>query len=180
MKINIGSKNEVKVGALKDAVKFYPALERAKIFSMAVETSAKAQPATLEETIRGARERATNAFLDCDLSFGLEDGLMKVDAARTGYMNVTACVIYDGANYYLGLSAAFEYPPKIIRLIFHEGLDVNQAFFEAGLTKKEKIGSAEGAVSVLTNGRWRRANTLKQAIVASLVALENKEMYEIP
>lgn len=180
MKINIGSKNETKINALKDALKNYGALDRTQIFSLAPQTTVADQPKTLEETIRGAKERAKNAFLDCDLSFGIEDGLAVVAEARTGYMNVCVCAVYDGKEYYIGFSSAFEYPPKIIKLIFHEGLDVNQAFFETGLTRNQKIGSSEGAIGILTKGRWKRADTIKQSVIAALVILENRDLYEIP
>jgi non-canonical (house-cleaning) NTP pyrophosphatase len=75
------------------------------------------------------------------------------------------------------MSSAFEYPEKIVKILFREGLDVNQAFFEAGLTKNKKIGSFEGAVGILTKGRWQRADTVKQSIISALVALDNKELY---
>ncbi len=176
-KIGIGTKNEVKVNALKETIKDYPFLAFASIVPREVPSEVAEQPKSLEETIRGAKKRAKNAFIGCDLSFGIEDGLIKVPETKTGYLNICVCAVYDVENYYLGMSSAFEYPEKIVKILFREGLDVNQAFFEAGLTKNKKIGSFEGAVGILTKGRWQRADTVKQSIISALVALDNKELY---
>lgn len=175
--IKIGTKNAVKVNVLKDTVKDYPLLAGAAVFPVEVSTEVAEQPKSLEETISGAKARAKNAFTACDLSFGIEDGLMRVPGTLTGYMNVCVCAVYDVENYYLGISSAFEYPGKIVKILFREGLDVNQAFFETGLTKNKKIGSAEGAVAILTRNRWQRADTIKQSIVTALISFENKELY---
>lgn len=177
-KINIGSKNKVKIDALKETLKNYKFFGAAEVFSLKADSQAANQPMALEETIKGAKARAENAFVDCDFSFGIEDGLMRVPETKTGWMNVCVCDVYDGKNHYLGFSSAFEYPKKIINLVFREGLDINQAFYEVGLTKNPKIGSAEGAISILTKDRWRRSDTVKQAITAALIALENSEWYE--
>lgn len=175
--IKIGTKNEVKVSVLKDVIRDYPLLAGAAVSSIEVPTEVSEQPKSLEETISGAKARAKNAFSACDLSFGIEDGLMKVPGTLTGYMNICVCAVYDVENYYLGISSAFEYPEKIVKILFREGLDVNQAFFETGLTKNKKIGSAEGAVAILTRSRWRRADTIKQSIISALISFENKELY---
>ena len=176
-KICIGTKNSVKANALKEIVKIYPFIAGVPVESRDVSSQVSPQPKTLEETIRGAKERAKAAFIGCDLSFGIEDGLMEVPQTISGFMNVCVCAIYDSENYYLGFSSAFEYPEKITKMLFREGLDVNQAFWELGLTKNKKIGSFEGAVSVLTKGRWKRSDTVKQAITSALIILENKDLY---
>jgi non-canonical (house-cleaning) NTP pyrophosphatase len=46
------------------------------------------------------------------------------------------------------------------------------------LTNDPKIGSARGAVGILTKNRWRRKDTIKQAVIAALVQLENKNLYQ--
>lgn len=177
LKISIGTKNPVKTGALKEIIKNYPLIAGASVLALDVSSKVSSQPKTLEETIKGAKERAKSAFAACDLSFGIEDGLMEVPQTLSGCMNVCVCAIYDSENYYLGFSSAFEYPKKITKMLFREGLDINQAFFELGLTKNKKIGSAEGAVSVLTKGRLNRADTIKQAITSAMIILENEDLY---
>lgn len=163
---------------MKEAVKGYPFLRKAVVVPVDAPSQVSDQPKTLEETVAGAIHRAKGAFRDCDLSFGIEDGLMAVPETLTGFMNVCVCAVYDGKKTGLGLSSAFEYPPKAVQLIMEEGLDINQAFYEMKLTANPKIGSAEGAVSILTKGKWKRRDTVRQSITAALINLENEGLYQ--
>ncbi|MCB9820728.1 inosine/xanthosine triphosphatase [Candidatus Nomurabacteria bacterium] len=177
MRIKVGSQNDVKVGAVREAIRDYNFLSNAEVSGLEVSSEISEQPKSLDETIRGAMNRARNAFQNCDYSFGLEDGLMKVPNTKTDYMNVCACAIYDGQNYHVGLSSAFEYPYDVTRLVFDEGLDINQAFHRVGLTENPKVGSAEGAIGILTHGRLLRKEYTKQAITMALIHVENSEKY---
>jgi len=176
MKINIGTKNEIKIGALRETIVDYDFLKNAAVEGIETGSGVSDQPKNLEETIRGAQNRARSVFLGCDLSAGIEDGLMEVSGSRTGFMNVTVCAFYDGKQYYLGISAAFEYPPRAVELV-KNGLDINQAFYEMKLTDDPRIGSSQGAIGILTKGRWCRKDTVKQTIIAALIQLDNKNLY---
>ena len=103
MRINVGSKNQVKVDAVKEIIKDYDFLSEAEVLSLEVPSGVYKQPVSINETIQGAMNRAKSAFQNCKYSFGIESGLMKVPYAKTGYMNVCACAIYDGKDYHLGL-----------------------------------------------------------------------------
>lgn len=109
MRIHVGSQNKVKISAVSEAIRDYEFLSDAEVSSLDVESEVSEQPKSIDETIRGAMNRARNAFQNCDYSFGLEDGLMRVPHTKTDYMNVCACAMYDGQNYHIGLSSAFEY-----------------------------------------------------------------------
>jgi len=176
MKINIATKNEIKVGALREAVAGYEFLRDAEVEGIETGSGVSDQPGSLDETVRGAKNRAQNAFKECALSAGIEDGLMEVPGSLTGFMNITVCSFYDGSRHYLGLSAGFEYPPAAVELV-KNGLDINQAFYKIGLTDDPQIGSSRGAVGILTKGRWCRKDTVKQAIIAALIQLDNKNLY---
>ncbi len=174
MKVNVGSKNEVKVQAVRETIGNYNCFANAEVAGVDTHSKVSEQPKSLDETVNGAMNRAREAYRDCEYSFGLESGLMQVPNSKTGYMNVCACIIYDGQNYHLGLSSAFEYPQEITRLVFEEGLDVNQACYKTGLSKNPKVGSAEGAIGILTHGRLLRKDLIKQAIMMALIQVENK------
>lgn len=173
MKINVGSQNNVKVNAVREIIRDYNFLSNADVSGIKVNSEVSDQPKSIDETIRGAINRARNAFQNCNYSFGLEDGLMQVPNTKTNYMNICACAIYDGQNYHIGLSSAFEYPYDVTKLVFDEGLDINQAFHKVGLTKNPKVGSAEGAIGILTHGRLPRKEHNKQAITMALIYVEN-------
>jgi len=181
MKIVIGTENQIKIGALAEIVADYPFLRDAEILGMKVASGVADQPKSIDETVTGAKNRARGVFLAAglaagDLGVGIEDGLMEIAQSRTGFFNIGICAVYDGKDFYLGASAAFEYPPKAIGMV-KEGRDINQAFYELGLTKNPFVGSAEGAIGILTRGRWNRKETANQALIAALIQLENKELY---
>jgi inosine/xanthosine triphosphatase len=178
MKIVIGSANKVKVNAVKELAPGYELLAHAEIVSVDAPSNVSDQPKSIGETVEGAMNRARGAFPGHDLSFGIESGLIEVPHTKTGLMDVCVCAIFDGTEYHIGLSSAFECPPKVIEFVRGEGLDLNQAFFKAGLTEDPKIGSAEGAVGLLTKGRVTRMDYTKQAIAMAMIHLENAEAYK--
>ena len=180
VRVCVGSTNENKINAVRETIRNYDFLAGADVVAANVNSGVAEQPKSINETIRGAMNRAKAAFSsckDCNYGFGLEDGLMEVANTKTDYMNVGACAIYDGKNFHIGLSSAYEYPHEVTRLVVEEGLDINQAFFKAGLTKNPKIGNAEGAVSILTHGRVNRKEYAKQSIVMALIHLENSHLF---
>jgi len=177
MRVNVGSKNKVKVDAVKEAILDYDFLAKAEVNSIDVESEVSEQPKSLDETIQGAMTRARRSFRDCDYSIGIEAGLMKVPHTKTDYMNTTICAIYDGKEYHLGMAAPFEYPREVMRLVIEEGLDINEAFYKAGLTENPRVGAAEGAIGVLTKGRVPRKEYTKQAIAMALIHLENSMLF---
>lgn len=178
MRINVGSKNQVKVDAVKEIIKDYDFLSKTEVFSLEAPSGVYKQPKSIDETVEGAKNRARNAFQHCEYSFGIESGLMKVPYSKTGYMNVCACVIYDGKDYHLGLSSAFEYPTKVTNLVFSDNLEIDEAIYKAGLTNDKRIGRSGGVIGYLTKGRLTRKEYIKQAIRTALIHLENPELFK--
>ena len=71
-RFKVGSKNKAKVEAVEEILRDYPHLEDAEVIGLEVLSNVGDQPRTLEETVRGARNRAENSFHDCDYSVGIE------------------------------------------------------------------------------------------------------------
>ena len=173
MKIKVGSKNKAKVEAVAEIIRDYPHLKDSSVRGVEVDSGISAQPKSLDETIKGAMNRARGIFSGCDYSIGLESGLMQVPNTKSGYMDVCVAAIYDGKEFHLGLSSAWEFPDKkITELMLHEGLDMPEAINKAGLTKNPKIGSEQGAIGILTKGRVDRKEYTKQALRTALIHLE--------
>ena len=179
MRINIASKNPVKVEAVREVVGAYGLLRGSEISSLEVGSGVSEQPKSLEETVQGAINRAMRSFKDCNYSFGIESGLMSVPQTKTGSMDFCACAIYDGAKCHIGLSCAFEFPPVVTKMIHEQGIDANEAFYRCGLTKDRKVGSSDGAIGLLTNGRMTRKDYTKQAVQMALIHLENYALYDV-
>ncbi len=92
-------------------------------------------------------------------------------------MDVCVCAIYDGTEYYFGLSSAWEFPNKAITdLIMKEGLDMSQAINKIGLTSNSNIGANEGAIGILTKNRLTRKAYTKEALRTALIHLENFDL----
>ncbi|HEY9701105.1 MAG TPA: inosine/xanthosine triphosphatase [Allocoleopsis sp.] len=180
MIIGIGTKNEAKVEAVKECLLNYNKIFTGSVMYLArdVKSGVSSQPKTLEETIKGAINRARRSFEDCSYSFGIESGLMIVPYTETGYMNICACAIYDGSKNYIGLSSAYEYPKKIIDGIFNENLNVEEALNKLNFTTNPKIGAAEGAIGIFTDGKITRKDYTKQAITNALIKISKRELFE--
>lgn len=173
MIINVGSKNRVKVEAVKEIIKDYPHLANAHVEIIEVNSGIAEQPKSLEETMRGAINRAKGAWTNCDYSIGLESGLMQVPFSKTGHMDICVCAIYDGKELHFGLSSAWEIPSKkMLGYMLHEGLDMSQAINKAGLVDNPNIGSDNGAIAIFTKGRLDRKAYTKEALRTALIHLE--------
>lgn len=171
MKFTVGSQNPVKLEAVRDVVLSCDMFKNAEFKALPVDSGFPEQPVGLEETIGGARNRAVNAFRNCDLSVGLESGLIPVPLTDSGYMNLTACAIYDGSAYYTGLGPAFELPRDIARLVIIDRLDLNEAVLTAGLSRDPHIGRTQGLIGLLSGGRVSRAEYSKPAVSMALTRL---------
>ncbi len=177
MKIIVASLNPQKVKAVEESIVLYPMLSRAEVSGVAVPTGVADQPKSLEETIRGAINRAKAAYKNCDYSIGLESGLIDVPYTKSGQMDTCACAIYDGKDIHLGLSSAFE-PPKKIMELMNGGIDMSEATKVMGLTDSDNIGSKEGLIGILTHGRLTRLSYTKQALTTALIHLENAHLFK--
>lgn len=171
MKIIVGSKNPIKIAAVAESLVLYPHLAGAAVLGMEIFSGVSDQPKTLPETVQGAMNRAKGAFKDCDYGFGIESGLMDVPNTKSGFMDVCVCAIYDGVEYHLGLSSAWEAPKQVMEYI-KKGFDMNQAAFKAGLTNDPKVGFSEGLIGIVTKGRLTRKEYTKEAIRTALIHLE--------
>ena len=177
MKINVGSKNEQKVEAVREALQEYKDFENTEVFSLDVDSKVSNQPKTLEEIITGAMNRARNSFTNCDYSIGLESGIFPVPHTKSGYMDICMCAIYDGERYYLGSSPAFEHPKGVIDLVFSKNYEIDEAAKEFGITDNPRVGRSEGVIGILTKGILNRKGFSKQAVIMALIHLINKSYY---
>lgn len=181
MVIAIGTTNEAKVLAVKEVVQGSDRFSNVKMMEFSVGSDVSEQPISLEETIRGAKNRARNAFNkcdECDLGFGIESGLMEASETASGYVHVSVCAIYDGQNYYTGLSTGFELPPKILELILTKKMDLSRACLHSGISNNKRIGSTEGLIGILTKGKVCRKEYSKQCVATAILQLENADLYQ--
>ncbi|KKT77095.1 MAG: hypothetical protein UW74_C0049G0004 [Candidatus Giovannonibacteria bacterium GW2011_GWC2_44_8] len=92
-------------------------------------------------------------------------------------MDITMCAIFDGKNFHLGGSSAFEYPKSMIDLVFSKDYEIDEAAKEIGFSHDSNIGEREGMIGTLTKGRLDRKGYNKQAVITALIHLLNPEHY---
>ncbi len=173
----VGSTNSVKILAVREALQAHLIFHGAEVCGEEVSSGVSSHPRSLEEIVSGARNRARNAWREGEYGIGIESGMIIVPETITGSMDVCACIIFDGKNQSLGLSSAFEYPPIITKMIMEDMTDANDAFYRTGLTPNRKIGSYEGAISLLTNGILNRKEYTKQAVHMALIPFIKQELF---
>ena len=182
MIVVVGSTNEAKVFAVKEVIQESSFFPNAQVLSFSAISNVSEQPLTLEETMRGAKNRARDAFskCKCNWSFGIESGLMETSHATTGFLCISICSIFDGKNDFIGLSTGFELPPRILKLILDQKMDMNQACLHVGISQDVNLGSKEGLIGILTKGKVGRKEYSKQCIETAVLQLENSEWYQYP
>lgn len=177
MQITIASKNPAKIDATKEV--FKGKFADIDFLNVDVSSEVSSQPIGLDETVRGAKNRAKNSFNDCDISVGIESGVISPDESR--YMIITACVLFDGNNYYIGLSHGFCLPIDVSDLMKQQSIDVDLAVHKVGLSDDPRTGYKEGIIGIMTNGKLTRKEYTKSAIQMALVdfTFQHNERLEI-
>jgi len=172
MKVNVGTHNPLKVRATRNVMeKIYTNVD---VEGIEVDSGVSDQPIGLDETIQGAVNRARNAFLDADLSVGIESGLLAAPHSITGYLDLQWCAIYDGERITLGVSAGFEYPPVVVEEVL-KGQEVGEVMDE--ITGMEKLDQKTGAVSILTKGLLDRTENTEQCVLMAMIPRMNSDLY---
>ena len=173
MQVKVGSKNPVKLQATKNVLqKIYSDLT---VMTVDVDSGVPDQPFGVDQTIKGAINRAKNAYKpNMDLSVGIESGLMETPHSLTGYLDLQWCAIYDGEKITLGVSAGFEYPPMVVKEVL-KGKEVGEIMDQ--VTGVHDLGEKAGAVSHLTRGILDRTENTEQCVLMAMVPRMNDELY---
>jgi inosine/xanthosine triphosphatase len=172
MKVNVGTHNPLKVRATRNVLE--KIFSRVVVDGIEVDSGVGDQPIGLDETIQGAVNRAQNAFMNVNLSVGIESGLLKTPYSITGYLDLQWCAIYDGERITLGVSAGFEYPPAVLDEVL-KGKEVGEVMDR--VTGVEKLGQKTGAVSYLSRGLLDRTENTEQCVLMAMIPRMNEGVY---
>ncbi len=172
MIINIASQNPVKIDSVREVLEesgFYP---NATFTHSVVSSDVSDQPIGMEETVQGAMNRAKNAFSNCQLSVGIEGGIVEVPLTTTGYMNIAICAIYDGTEFFIGLGPGFELPQNVTEMIVNEKKELDDAMKQLLDTNKQHDKYAGGIISLMTRGKITRKEYTKPAVWMALARMK--------
>lgn len=172
VRLRLGSLNPVKKEALLQAFHECRRFSDIAIETLAVDSGVSDQPMGFESILSGARNRAKGAWeRRLFLGVGIESGMIPVPLTRNGYMNLTACVFYNGRNFFTGLGPAFELPESVLEGILEKNMELDEAVQAAGLSENPRIGYREGLIGLLTNQVITRMEYTKPAVHMALASL---------
>ncbi len=174
LRVIVGSKNPVKVGCTREA--FTQAFgEAGQVESVDALSAIPAKPRSVEETLLGAKNRATHSKTlvpDADYWVGIEGG---VDEDSQGmYAFAWIYVIHRSGKSSQSKTGTFYLPPQVVALI-REGMELGHAddlVFQAQNSKQQG-----GSVGLLTQGLITREAYYQQAMVLALIPFLNESLY---
>lgn len=173
-RVVIASANPVKINAaLGGLQQMFPQMELVER-PVEVPSGVADQPMSDEETLRGAKNRVTNASAACpeaDFWIGIEGGVENLDGGLVAFAWV---VVRSGDRVGKARSGAFFLPPAVQELI-NGGVELGTADdIVFGRTNSKQAG---GAIGLLTDNVVDRRQLYEQAVVLALVPFRNEKLY---
>jgi inosine/xanthosine triphosphatase len=154
MIVRVATGNPMKINATRKA--FSKFFEKVKVIGVKLPSMVSPQPLSFGEIVRGAKERATRAFSDCDFAVGIEAGVFKVGRVSPHPFQMTMACIFDGTREALGAGPFCEVPKSLVR---------------------EIVKADHGSVAVVTLGRVTRAQVTRDAVIMALAPFVSEELY---
>lgn len=175
MKIAVGSKNPAKIKAVLTAFQQVFPDKEIQVDGVAVASEVPDQPMHLEETIRGARNRAIKSLsaLDADMGVGLEGGLQEIDGRwfTSGWI----VIIDKKGNEGIGSSIFMELPEKVMMHI-RSGKELGHATDAIFHTVNAK--HAQGYFGLMTDDAVTRDKAYSDAVLSALSRFIHPEVFE--
>ena len=171
MKVIVGSKNPVKVGAVDQSFKkYWPECE---VVGVEVSSGVGAQPMSELETMSGAKNRAKQCREEAEYGVGIEGGVCQVGQK----MFECAWVAIVDKNGKEGLAGGlyFELPEKIAEKIKGGG-ELGPLMDQFSGQTNVKQGS--GAIGIFTKGQLDRKQAYVQIVLSALIKFVSPEWYD--
>ncbi len=176
MKILVGSKNPVKISAVKEAFSLY--FENIEVIGISVPSSVPDQPIN-DETFFGAENRAKELHkinlsenLNAEFSVGIEGGIKQT--FNKWFAFGCMCLIHKNGNTSFGTSAHFELPDIVTNQLLQRK---ELGFVMDEIMKQENTKQKGGAISYFTNGIMDRKELYVPGLISSLVPLQHEHIY---
>jgi inosine/xanthosine triphosphatase len=185
--VAVGSKRKPKLNAVTEALeKILPLLagySTFRVIGREVPSGVGHTPASREELMRGARQRA-NALLQLDelrqesphFYVGLEGGLEVVQEEDINRVFLESwAYVSDGARGYFGRSGGVEIPETLAAEVLTHGVELGEAIDR--FAGEKGIRDSQGAWGVLTVDQITRQSAFCVAIIAAFAPFYNARMY---
>lgn len=175
-KVAVGSKNPVKVEAVRLAfTDVWPDVEW-EVIGTEVGSGVSDQPMSDRESIKGATNRANRSrkIHDADFGVGLEGGLQKVgkEYVDSGW----AIIIAKDGRVGIGSSIRMHTPHKMLKMVFDEGIELGKVCDI--LFKRKNSGQAEGQFGLMTKNLITRTEGYRHGVISALVRFIHPDLYD--
>lgn len=162
--VAVGSKNPVKVGAVREVIaRIWP---NARVDAVSVPSGVSDQPLGDDETIRGALARASTAreVFGAELGVGIEGGVVE---EADGSMRTCAWAAVVGADGAQGVGGSLAMPlPDSVAAMIREGTELGHAMDR--LISEHNTKQGQGAVGILTAGLVDRQRAYEVLVTYAL------------
>ncbi len=164
--VRLGSKNPVKIQGARQASRALFG-SKFKVVPASAKSGIPEQPFGHDMTLRGAKNRALNAYKSgkCDYGVGLESGLVRLGRL---HFDVQFCAVYEpDFGFSIGHSMGFHVPDYVIRRIRKENSSLGDIMSK--LSGIEKIGNGGGAIYHLSGGRLHRGEMVRESFLCAMI-----------
>jgi inosine/xanthosine triphosphatase len=184
--VRVGTENGPKLEAVRLAFGAYAS--QVEVLGSAVDSGVPEQPVGFDEIIEGARNRARAAAETgaCELSVGIEDGLVELPGqSGAPPLNMGCAIVTDGAREGLGFSSGFAYPPGCSKPAI-EGRQPIGDLFDAYWRSRAKddpgappgpSALSSGNVGKLSLGVLPRSEYARHAVLCALIRFLHPDLY---
>ncbi len=174
IRIIVASTNPVKLEAVSCGFSaMFPSMEF-EIIPIKTPSGVSDQPMTDESTLRGAFQRAKNAFIqqpDAHYWVGVEGGVEEMGGELAAFAWV---VVFTPDLVGKARSGTFMLPPAVAEMV-HQGKELGEADDIVFGRKNSK--RANGAIGILTGDVVDRAALYTHTVILALVPFVNQELY---
>ena len=174
LKVAVGSKNPVKIAAVKSA--FEKVFGNCEIIGVSVPSGISDMPLSFSEIAQGAKNRAHNALeaLDADYGVGLEGGL---DDTFLGTFLAGFVAIVDKNNVWgYSRGEGLFMPTAIVKKVKEEGKELGDVMDEIRGLKNTK--QREGCIGYFTNNLIDREESFAKPVICALSRFSKRELFE--
>lgn len=173
MKVYVGSKNPVKIEAVKEAFSKYFNVE---VEGHPAESGVPDQPME-DETYQGAENRAKELRKmdiagEAEYYVGIEGGISKIHDKWMSYGVI--CIMNKQGKKGFGTSAHFELPQIVMEKI-QAGEELGHVMDE--IMEEENVKQKGGAIGFLTQNRMTRKELYVPGLITAMIPFLQKELF---
>lgn len=187
MRIIVGSKNPVKVGAVEEAFSKY--FKEIEVIGAEVTSGVAAQPMSERETMNGARQRAYSALAtdpSAEYGVGVEGGVTQLNPTSPNWSGIRGgkgrlfecawvAIVERGGKEGLGGGLYFELPEKVAAKL-KTGGELGPIMDE--LSGEDNVKQKMGAIGMLSRGKLDRKQAYVQIVLSALIKFVSPEWFE--